>query len=279
MTMPHIKVGAENSTPISLYYEDHGSGRPIVLIHGWPLNGASWEKQTIALLKAGYRVITYDRRGFGKSSQPAFGYDYDTFAADLDAIMASLDLNDVTLAGFSMGTGEVARYVGNYGTRRIRSVAFLGGILPYLIRTDDNPTGLPAETFTPLVEAATKDRYSFLAGFLQNFYNADQFVPSHISEEVIRNSWNVGVSSSAIGLVECMVAWGTDFRADLAKLDKPAFILHGSADRIVPIEVTGNPLHALLPSAKMVTLEGAPHGLLWTHADAVNTALVEFVGQ
>lgn len=275
--MPYIQIGGMNSAPFYLYYEDHGSGRPVVLIHGWPLNGASWEKQTIALLNAGYRVITYDRRGFGKSTLPAVGYDYDTFVADLDVIMRTLDLRDVTLAGFSMGTGEVARYVANYGSERIRSVAYLSGILPYLVKTDDNPTGLPAETFTPLVEAATADRYNFLTGFLQNFYNADEFVPSRISDEVIRNSWNVGVSSSAIGFVQCMIAWGTDFRADLAKLDKPALIVHGTADRIVPIEVTGNPLHALLPSAKMVALEGAPHGILWTHAAEVNAALLEFV--
>jgi len=275
--MGYIKAGEENSTPIELYYEDHGSGRPVVLIHGWPLNGASWEKQTIALLKAGFRVITYDRRGFGRSSQPATGYEYDTFASDLDVILRTLDLQDVTLAGFSMGTGEVARYVGAYGSSRIRSVAYLGGILPFLVKTDDNPTGLPAETFTPLVEAATKDRFAFLAGFLQNFFNADQLVPERISDEVIRSCWNVGVSSSAIGLVQCMVAWGTDFRADLTKLDKPALIIHGDADRIVPIDVTGNPLHALLPNAKMVTLERAPHGLLWTHAAEVNRALLDFL--
>lgn len=277
--MGYIKVGEENTTPIELYYEDHGSGRPVVLIHGWPLNGASWEKQMIALLKAGYRVITYDRRGFGKSSHPASGYEYDTFASDLDVLLRTLDLRDATLAGFSMGTGEVARYVGTYGSDRVRSVAYLGGILPFLIKTDDNPTGLPAETFTPLVKAATLDRFNFLAGFLQNFYNADQFVPNRISDEAIRHSWNVGASSSAIGLVQCMVAWGTDFRTDLAKLDRPALIVHGDADRIVPIHVTGNPLHALLPSAKMITLEGAPHGFLWTHAEDVNAALVEFLGR
>lgn len=275
--MGYIQVGEENSTAIELYYEDHGSGRPVVLIHGWPLNGASWEKQTIALLEAGYRVITYDRRGFGKSSQPATGYEYDTFASDLDALMRALDLRDVTLVGFSMGTGEVAHYVGQYGTARVRSVAFLGGILPFLVKTDDNPTGLPAETFAPLVAAAKADRFSFLAGFLQNFYNADLLVPSRISDEVIRHSWNVGTSASAIGLVACMVAWGTDFRADLAKLDKPALIVHGDADRIVPIEITGNPLHALLPNAEMVTLHGAPHGFLWTHAEDVNAALLKFL--
>lgn len=277
--MGYVKVGEENSTPINIYYEDHGSGRPIVLVHGWPLNGASWEKQTNALLAAGYRVITYDRRGFGKSSQPATGYEYDTFAADLNALVTSLDLGDFSLFGFSMGTGEVARYCATYGTSRVRSVGYLGGILPYLVKTEDNPGGIPGATFTPLVEGAKADRFAFLAGFLQNFYNADRFVGSRISDEAIRASWNVGTSASAIGLVGCMIAWGTDFRNDLASFNLPPLILHGTADRIVPVEFTGRPLHKLLPDATYVELEDAPHGLLWTHANEVNLALLDFVSQ
>lgn len=275
--MAHLKVGEENSTPIEIYYEDHGAGRPIVLVHGWPLNGASWEKQTNALLDAGYRVITYDRRGFGKSSQPATGYDYDTFAADLNALIEALDLRDFSLVGFSMGTGEVARYCATYGTDRVRSVGYLSGILPYLVKTEDNPGGIPGATFTPLVEGARADRFAFLAGFLQNFYNADKLQGTRISEEAIRNSWIVGSSASAIGLVGCMIAWGTDFRADFAKFNVPSLILHGTEDRIVPIEFTGRPLRSLVPHATYVELEGAPHGLLWTHADEVNRALLDFL--
>lgn len=275
--MGYITVGKENSTAIELYYEDQGSGRPVVLVHGWPLNGASWEKQTVALLDAGYRIITYDRRGFGKSSRPATGYEYDTFAADLDALISALDLSDISLIGFSMGTGEVARYCATYGTQRVRSVGYLGGILPYLVKTEDNPSGIPGETFTTLSDTARADRFAFLAGFLENFYNADQLVGTRITREVIQHSWNVGSSASAIGLVQCILAWATDFRANLAAFSLPTLILHGAADRIVPIEHTGNPLHRLLPESTFVALEDAPHGLLWTHADDVNRALLEFL--
>ncbi|MBD7994904.1 alpha/beta hydrolase [Arthrobacter sp. Sa2CUA1] len=278
--MGQISVGTENSTSIDLYYEDHGSGQPVVLIHGYPLDGASWEKQTAALLDAGYRVITYDRRGFGKSSKPATGYDYDTFAADLDAVLTTLDLQDVVLAGFSMGTGEVGRYLGTYGSARIAKAAFLGSLEPYLLQTEDNPTGVPQEVFDGLVEAATADRYAFFTEFFKNFYNADDLLGTpRLSQEVINAGWNLAVSASPVAAVAAQPTWLTDFRKDIPKIDVPVLIVHGTADNILPIDATGRQFAKALPSADYVEIEGAPHGLLWTHAAEVNEALLKFLAK
>ncbi|MEU9918869.1 alpha/beta hydrolase [Streptomyces sp. NPDC051001] len=275
--MPYITVGVENSAPVELYYEDHGTGQPVVLIHGYPLDGHSWERQVPALLEAGHRVVTYDRRGFGRSSQPTTGYDYDTFAADLDKVLTSLDLTDAVLVGFSMGTGEVGRYLGTYGSGRIAKAAFLASLEPFLLKTDDNPTGVPQEVFDGISAAVTKDRYAYFSAFYQDFYNLDETLGSRISEEALRNSWNVAAGSSAHASVACVATWTTDFRADVAKVDIPSLIVHGTGDRILPIDATGRPFHALLPSAEYVEIEGAPHGLLWTHAEEVNSALLAFL--
>lgn len=277
--MPYITVGEENSAPIELYYEDHGTGQPVVLIHGYPLDGHSWERQVPELLEAGHRVITYDRRGFGRSSQPTTGYDYDTFAADLDKVLTSLDLTDAVLVGFSMGTGEVGRYLGTYGSGRIAKAAFLASLEPFLLKTDDNPTGVPQEVFDGILAAVTKDRYAYFSAFYQDFYNLDETLGSRISEEALRNSWNVAAGSSAHASVACVPTWITDFRADVAKVDVPSLIVHGTGDRILPIDSTGRPFHALLPSAEYVEIEGAPHGLLWTHAEEVNSALLAFLAK
>ncbi|MBJ6616434.1 alpha/beta fold hydrolase [Streptomyces griseoincarnatus] len=277
--MPFITVGQENSTDIELYYEDHGSGQPVVLIHGYPLDGHSWEKQTAALLAAGYRVITYDRRGFGQSSQPTTGYDYDTFAADLNTVMETLDLRDAVLVGFSMGTGEVGRYLGTYGSERVAKAAFLASLEPYLLKTDDNPTGVDGSVFEGIEKAVTADRYAYFTGFYQDFYNLDENLGTRISEEALRNSWNVAAGSSAYASIAAVATWTTDFRADLAKIDVPALILHGTADRILPIEATGEPFHRALPQAEYVVIEGAPHGLLWTHAQEVTDALLAFLAK
>ncbi|NUQ95502.1 MAG: alpha/beta hydrolase [Streptomyces sp.] len=277
--MPYITVGEENSAPIELYYEDHGTGQPIVLIHGYPLDGHSWERQVPALLEAGHRVITYDRRGFGRSSQPTKGYDYDTFAADLDKVLTTLDLTDAVLVGFSMGTGEVGRYLGTYGSRRVAKAAFLASLEPFLLKTDDNPAGVDQQVFDSILEAVSKDRYAYFTAFYQDFYNLDETLGSRISEEAVRNSWNVAAGSSAHASVACVPTWITDFRADVAKVDVPTLILHGTGDRILPIDSTGRPFRALLPSAEYVEIEGAPHGLLWTHAEEVNTALLAFLGK
>jgi peroxiredoxin len=275
--MAFISVGTENSTSIDLYYEDHGSGQPVVLIHGYPLDGSSWEKQSAALLDAGYRVITYDRRGFGRSSKPTTGYDYDTFAADLKAVLDTLDLNDVILVGFSMGTGEVGRYLGAYGSARVAKAAFLASLEPYLLQTDDNPAGVPNDVFAGIEQSAKADRFAWYDDFFQNFYNLDENLGSRISEAAVRGSWNVAAGASWFAASAVVQSWLTDFRADIEKVDVPALILHGTADRILPIDSTAREFAKRLPDAEYVEIEGAPHGLLWTHADEVTQALLTFV--
>ena len=278
--MAFITAGTENSTDIELYYEDHGSGQPVVLIHGYPLDGSSWEKQTAVLLDAGYRVITYDRRGFGKSSKPTEGYDYDTFAADLNTLLTTLDLNDAVLVGFSMGTGEVGRYLGTYGSARIARAAFLGSLEPFLLKTDDNPGGVPQDVFDGLNQAVTADPYAFLTGFFKNFYNSDTFLGTpRLSQEAVNASWNVAAGAGATALVAAQRTWLTDFREDIPKIDVPALIVHGTADNILPIDSTGRLFAKALPNAEYVEIEGAPHGLLWTHASEVNEALLGFLSK
>ncbi|MGR0319690.1 alpha/beta fold hydrolase [Agromyces sp. ZXT2-3] len=275
--MPFITVGTENSSDIDLYYEDHGAGQPVVLIHGYPLSGESWEKQSAALLEAGYRVITYDRRGFGRSSKPTVGYDYDTFAADLKVVLETLDLRDVILVGFSMGTGEVGRYIGTYGTERVAKAAFLASLEPYLLQADDNPTGVPADVFAGIEQSAKSDRYAWFDEFFQNFYNLDENLGTRIGEAAVRASWNTAASSGWFAASAVVRSWLTDFRADIEKVDVPALIVHGTADRILPIDATAREFTKRLPSAEYVEIEGAPHGMLWTHADEVTRVLVDFV--
>lgn len=275
--MPYIDVGTENSGYISLHYEDHGAGRPVVLIHGWPLSGRSWERQVTALLEAGYRVITYDRRGFGQSSQPSTGYDYDTFADDLNRLMVWLDLRDATLVGFSMGTGEVARYLGTFGSRRVASAVFIATIPPFLLQTRDNPEGVDGAVFDDIRRAIVNDRLAYLTRFFENFYNLDVWQGSRISEEVVRDSWNVGAGASPIGTLDSVTAWLTDFRDDLPRIDVPVLIIQGDADRILPIDATGRRLHKILDRSRFVVVKDAPHGLLWTHADEVNHELLRFL--
>lgn len=275
--MGTITVGTENSTDIELYYEDHGTGQPVVLIHGYPLDGASWEKQTAALVTAGYRVITYDRRGFGRSSKSAVGFDYDTYAADLNTVLTTLDLRDVVLVGFSMGTGEVGRYLGTYGSERIAKAAFLASLEPFLLQTDDNPTGVPQSVFDGISATATADRYAWFDNFFADFYNTDENLGTRLSEAAVRASWATAIGSAPAAAAGVVPTWLTDFRADIAKIDVPALILHGTGDRILPIDSTGRPFHALLPTATYVEIDGAPHGLLATHPDEVNEALLSFL--
>jgi len=276
--MGFITIGNENSTTIDLYYEDHGDGQPVVLIHGYPLDGASWEKQAAALLDAGYHVITYDRRGFGRSARPTVGYDYDTFAADLNAVLEALDLREAVLVGFSMGTGEVGRYLGTYGSERVAKAAFLASLEPYLLQADDNPTGVPSEVFAGIEQSARSDRFGWYDEFFQNFYNLDENLGSRISEAAVRGSWAVAAGASWYAASAVVQTWLTDFRDDIAKIDVPTLILHGTADRILPIDSTGREFAKRLPAATYVEVEGAPHGLLWTHADEVTEALLAFVG-
>ncbi len=275
--MPYITVGQENSGAIDLYYEDHGAGRPVVLIHGWPQSSASWEKQLQPLITSGHRVIAYDRRGFGQSSQPATGYEYDTLARDLDTILTRLDLSDVSLVGFSMGGGEVARYIGKHGTARICAAVLISAIPPFLLKRADNPDGVDGGVFDGIVAGMEGDRPGFLDGFLRNFYNADVLMGKGISEEAIRSAWNTGVRASAIGSVECVRAWRTDFRHDLAHFDVPTLIVHGDSDRIVPLDISAKRAHEMIRDSQLEVITGAPHGLTWTHADQVNTTLLEFL--
>ena len=275
--MPYITVGTENSGNVELYYEDHGSGQPVVLIHGYPLDGHSWEKQVPVLLDAGKRVITYDRRGFGNSSQPTVGYDYDTFAADLKALVDTLDLRDVVLAGFSMGTGEVTRYLGNYGSARVAKAALFGPIPPFFLQTDDNPKGLPQSVFDGFMESAKKDRYAWFKFFFDNFYNVDKFRGTRISDEAWNASFEVAAASSAYATVACIPTWCTDFRADLPKIDVPLLVVQGTEDRILPIDATGRRLPELVKDIEFVEIDEGPHNVGWTHPDEVNSALLKFL--
>ncbi|SDK21993.1 Pimeloyl-ACP methyl ester carboxylesterase [Nocardioides sp. YR527] len=278
--MALITVGQENSAPVELYYEDQGTGQPVVLIHGYPLNGHSWEKQTRELLAAGHRVITYDRRGFGRSSKVGSGYDYDTFAADLNTVLETLELSDVVLVGFSMGTGELARYVARYGHERVAKLAFLASLEPFLVQRDDNPEGVPQDVFDGIAAAAKDDRYAWYTQFFKDFYNLDENLGSRISQEAVTGSWNVAISSAPVAAYAVVPAWIEDFRSDVDAVraaGKPTLILHGTNDNILPIDATARRFHQAVPDADYVEVEGAPHGLLWTHADEVNAALKEFL--
>jgi non-heme chloroperoxidase len=275
--VPYATVGKENSGNIDLYYEDHGSGTPVVLIHGYPLSGASWEKQIAVLLAAGHRVITYDRRGFGKSSQPATGYNYDTFAADLRALVAQLELRDFALAGFSMGSGEVARYIGKYGSKGVSKAVFISGIPPFLLKTADNPEGVDGSVFAGIEKAIVADRYAFFTEFFKNFYNTDLLLGKRISEQAVQSSWNVAAGSSATASLACVSTWYEDFRQDLTHVDVPTLVIQGDADRILPISATGLRTAKLIQGARLSIVKDGPHCITWTHADEVNRALVNFL--
>jgi len=277
--MPFITVGKENSGNIDLYYEDHGSGKPIVLIHGYPLSGASWERQLPVLLDAGHRVITYDRRGFGKSSQPTEGYNYDRFAQDLHQVVTHLKLRDFALIGFSMGGGEVARYLGKYGSQGVSKVVFISSVPPYLLKTSDNPEGVDGSVFKGIEKAVAADRYAFFNEFFKNFYNADVFLGKRISEQALQASWNVAAGASATASLACVATWHEDFRQDIAGVDVPTLVLHGDADRIVPINAAGARTAKLIKGARLVVVKDGPHAINWTHADEVNTELVNFLGK
>jgi pimeloyl-ACP methyl ester carboxylesterase len=277
--MPTITVGKENSGDIQLYYEDHGSGNAVVLVHGWPLSGASWEKQVPVLLEADYRVITYDRRGFGESSKPATGYDYDTFAEDLHKLLTTLNLHDAALVGFSMGGGEVARYLGAYGTKRVSKAVFIAAIPPFLLKTPDNPEGVDGSVFEGIKKGIAADRLAFLSQFLSNFYNVDVLRGKQISDQAVQLSWNIAAGASPKGTLDCVSAWLTDFRNDLKKIDVPTLVVHGDADRILPLAATGKRTQEFVKGSKLVVVEGGPHGLTWTHAEKVNRELLAFLGQ
>jgi pimeloyl-ACP methyl ester carboxylesterase len=277
--MPYVTVGKENSGNIDIYYEDHGSGDPIILIHGYPLSGASWEKQVALLLATGHRVITYDRRGFGKSSQPTTGYNYDTFADDLRQLVTQLNLRDFAMAGFSMGGGEVARYIGKYGSKGVTKVVFISSVPPFLLKTPDNPEGVDGAVFEGIEQAISADRYAFFSEFFKNFYNTEIYLGKRVSEQAVQASWNVAASASATASLACVATWHEDFRNDLSRIDVPTLVIHGDADRIVPIGAAGLRTAKLVKGARLVIVKDGPHCITWTHADEVNRDLVSFLGK
>jgi len=277
--MNFINAGKENSCNIDIYYEDYGSGKPVVLIHGWPLSSSSWEKQIPSLIEAGYRVIAYDRRGFGHSSKPASGYNYDTLAEDLNKIMTKLNLRDATLVGFSMGGGEVARYLSKYGSERVNKAVFMSAIPPFLLKTSDNPEGVDGSVFDGMKKAIKADRPAFLSEFFSNFYNVDILKGIKISDEVVRLSWNVGAGASPKGTLDCVSAWLVDFREELKRINIPVLIMHGNADRILPLAATGKRTPEFVKGSRLVVIKGAPHGMNWTHAEEINRELLAFLDE
>jgi non-heme chloroperoxidase len=275
--MPFVTVGHENSASIDLYYEDHGAGRPVVLIHGFPLSGRAWERQERALVAAGHRVITYDRRGFGRSSQTITGYDYDTFAADLGKLLEALDLRDCDLVGHSMGGGEIARYLGKSGSERIRKAVIVSGVPPYLLKTPETPDGVPQSVFDDIADSLTTDRLAYFTEWNKNFYNLDHTLGRLISPEAVQDAWNTAVGASPMGTVACVATWHEDFREDCRRIDIPVLIMHGSEDRVLPIKACGPRTHELIADSEYVEIRGAGHGLCWTHADEVNAEILRFL--
>jgi non-heme chloroperoxidase len=276
--MPTISVGTENSGSIDLYYEDYGSGAPVVLIHGYPLSHTAWDKQVTPLLAAGHRVISYDRRGAGASSKPASGYDWDTFAADLKTVIDQLGLEHVTLVGHSMGTGEVTRYLGNYGSAKVDRAVLIGPIPPYLSQAPDNPEGVPANLFDGFRDSAAADGPAWLKGFLDLFYNIEQLRGTKVSDQAYNASFNVAVAMSQIAVHDEITTWQADFRADLPKIDVPVLVIQGDADQVLPFDKTGKRLPGLIKDVNLVVIEGGPHAIPWTHTDQVNAALLQFLG-
>ncbi|QXG76997.1 alpha/beta hydrolase [Modestobacter sp. L9-4] len=284
--MPRLTVGTENGHPIELHYTDQGSGAPVVLIHGWPLSGRSWEAQVPALVDAGYRVLTYDRRGFGQSSQPWTGYDYDTFAADLDALLTQLDLTGVTLVGFSMGGGEVVRYISRFGTARVAKAVLASAVPPYLYKSDDNPDGgLDDATIEQFETGVRTDRPAFLDGFTADFFNAGgkgllDSKSGAVSEPMRQYALHLAEVASPKGTLDCIAAFGrTDFRGDVAAVTVPTLVVHGDSDAIVPFEVSGKRSHELIAGSELVVIEGGPHGVNASHPEQFNAALLDFLAR
>jgi non-heme chloroperoxidase len=277
--MSKLEVGKDNSgNPVELFYEDVGSGAPVVLIHGWPVSQQMWEYQTQALAEAGFRVISYDRRGFGQSSKPWSGYDYDTFAADLSNLIEGLDLNNVTLVGFSMGGGEVARYMSRYAGARVARVAFISAVTPYLLKTDDNPDGVDKSVFDGMIENIEKDRAGFLQDFGKMFFGVG-LVHHPVSQGVLDWQFGLAAPASLKATIDCVRAFSaTDFRQDIRGITVPALIVHGTGDKTVPNANSGKRTAELLPTAVFKEYDGAPHGLFITNKDQLNADLLEFLG-
>ena len=275
--MPYLTVGQENSAAIRIYYEDHGLGPPVVLVHGYLLDGHSWEKQEAALLAAGYRVISYDRRGFGASSRPSVGYDYDTLAADLGTLLDQLDLRDIVLAGFCAGTGEVIRYLGTYGRGRVRAAALLAPLPPFLPRAAGNLDGIDRGVLDEFIGQVSADRPAATKSYLDRSYNIGLLGGSLVSDQAWQNSFHVAIRVSAAAAQGCAAAWQEDFRADLARITVPVLIVQGAQDQVMPPCATGNRLAGLLADARLVVIPEGPHAIIWTNATEVNQALLGFL--
>ena len=275
--MPFINSTENNSEPVKIYYEDSGTGKPVIFIHGWPLSGAMWEYQITQLPQQGLRCITYDRRGFGYSDRPFTGYDYNTLAGDLKALLDELDLNDITLVGFSMGAGEIAKYFSLYGGKRVAKVVLVSGVTPYMLKTEDNPEGVPQEIFDGMTKGMIEDRPDFMEGFNKDFFGVS-LVNHPVSAAFLANSLTKCMDANVMATLECAKSFSsTDFRQDVVKINVPTLIIHGDADKTVPIKPTGEQSARLIPNARYVVYEGAPHGLWYTHKERLNQDLIDFI--
>jgi non-heme chloroperoxidase len=276
--MSYIKVNDPQSTkPVEIFYEDWGEGHPVVLIHGWPLSHEMWEYQISDLVDAGFRVIAYDRRGFGKSSKPHYGYDYETLTGDLRAILDGLDLQDVTLVGFSMGGGEVVRYFSRYGGERVTRIALIGSITPYMLKTLDNPNGVKESIFEEMLASMKNYRIDFLDTFGKMFFGVS-LINKPISTPLLEYYRMLGSFASPRATRECAKAFAyTDFREDILSVNVPTLIIHGDADKTVPIEATGDVSSKLIPQSTYIRYEGAPHGLFYTDKEKLNKDLIQFI--
>ncbi len=275
--MPYVTVGQENSGDIRIYYEDHGAGPAVVLVHGYLADAQSWEKQETALLTAGYRVIAYDRRGSGSSSRPAGGYDYDTLAADLKSLLEKLDLRDSVLVGACSGTGEVTRYLGSYGQRRVRAAALLAPVPPGLLRPDTDPDGTDPSALEDFLAELAADRPAAVKSYLDLYYNLDLLGGSRVSDQAWQNSFHVAIRVSPAAARGCAAAWREDFRADLARISIPVLIVQGGRDRVMPPPAAGTRLADMLADARLVVIPEGPRAIIWTHAAEVNQALLSFL--
>lgn len=275
--MATITVGTENGRDIQLNVTDQGSGTPVVLIHGWPLSGASWANQVPALVEAGHRVITYDRRGFGESSQPEGGYDYDTFAADLRSVLEQLDVTDAALVGFSMGGGEVVRYLSRYGSDRVSKAVLAAAVPPYLYVSDDNPEGgLDDATIEHFESGVKEDRAGFLDGFTTEFFSAAGTLT--VSEDVRQEAIQMALPASPVATLACIRAFGqTDFRDDVAAIDVPTLVIHGDSDGVVPFDVSGKRSAEQIAGARLHVVEGGPHAINASHVEEFNRELLAFL--
>lgn len=267
----------EKGNKIKLFYEDYGEGQPVILIHGWPLSHRMWEYQVEKIVDAGFRCISYDRRGFGDSDKPWDGYDYDTLASDLNDVITALGLSDTIIVGFSMGGGEVARFIGKYGTANVSKAALISAVPPFMLKTDDNPDGLEKEVFEGFKEEIRKDRAGFLAGFGDKFYNYDKN-KDRTSKDQKHYDWSIACKASSKATLDCVDSFGlTDFREDLKQFDVPTLIVHGDDDEIVPIDIAGKKSKDLVKDNTFEVIKGAPHGLVMTHKKEFNEILLRFL--